>query len=76
VKLAILSSAGDSAGMNMAIGSLFEFAQQEHIDCAGVKQGLQGLIEFSPEKNLPALSAMWQAFYLSFEDLQELRLSS
>jgi len=44
-KIAIITSAGDSQGMNAAIRSVVRAAHYNNIDCLGFYRGFQGLIE-------------------------------
>ncbi|AUP81374.1 6-phosphofructokinase [Flavivirga eckloniae] len=44
-KLAVLTSGGDSPGMNAAIRSVVRTCAYHEIECIGVHQGYQGLIE-------------------------------
>lgn len=44
-KIAVLTSGGDSPGMNAAIRSVVRSANYYQIDCVGVREGFNGLIE-------------------------------
>ena len=44
-KIGILTSGGDSPGMNAAIRSVFKTCAAYGIDCDGIRRGFQGLIE-------------------------------
>lgn len=44
-KIAVLTSGGDAPGMNAAIRSVARSCAHYHIQCLGIKQGYQGLIE-------------------------------
>ena len=49
-KIGILTSGGDSPGMNAAIRSFVRSAEFNNVDIIGVKRGFQGLIEGAFEK--------------------------
>ena len=44
-KIGILTSGGDSPGMNAAIRAVFKTCAAYGIDCDGIRRGFQGLIE-------------------------------
>ena len=44
-KIAVLTSGGDSPGMNAAIRSVVRTCAYHHIDCVGVYRGYEGLME-------------------------------
>ena len=44
-KIAIITSGGDSQGMNAAIRSVVRTADYNNIECLGFYRGYQGLIE-------------------------------
>ena len=48
-KIAVLTSGGDAPGMNAAIRSLVRSAEFNNIQCVGVQNGFQGLIDSSFE---------------------------
>ena len=46
-KIAVLTSGGDSPGMNAAIRSLVRSAKYNHLEVVGIHKGFQGLIDGS-----------------------------
>ena len=44
-RIGLLTSGGDSPGMNAAIRSVVKTCMHFHIECFGIRRGYQGLIE-------------------------------